>query len=163
MIFDMAEAEGIKMNVLDIGGGFPGADNQFFEQIATVINQQIEKHFPENVEIIAEPGRFLVASCQTIVTRVISARKEPDYMNYYTNEGVYGALNYIHFDTRSCRPEVLIQFEPNDKIVSTDQGSAGRDGARPRRSRSFRYVRGRRGRRRPAQASYRLENNLKFS
>ena len=108
------------MNVLDIGGGFPGADNQFFEQIATVINQQIEKHFPENVEIIAEPGRFLVASCQTIVTRIISARKEPDYMNYYTNEGVYGALNYIHFDTRSCRPEVLIQFEPNDKIVSTE-------------------------------------------
>ena len=97
MIFDMAEAEGLKMNMLDIGGGFPGADNQFFEQIATVINQQIEKHFPENVEIIAEPGRFLVASCQTIVTRVISARKEPDYVNYYTNEGVYGALNYLVF------------------------------------------------------------------
>ena len=120
MIFDMAEAEGITMNVLDIGGGFPGADNQFFEQIATVINQEIAKHFPQNVEIIAEPGRFLVASCQTIVTRVISARKDSDYMNYYTNEGVYGALNYIHFDTRSCRPEILIQFEPNDKIVSTD-------------------------------------------
>ena len=97
MIFDMAEAGGLKMNMLDIGGGFPGADNQFFEQIATVINQQIEKHFPENVEIIAEPGRFLVASCQTIVTRVISARKEPDYVNYYTNEGVYGALNYLVF------------------------------------------------------------------
>ena len=127
MIFDMAEAEGIKMNVLDIGGGFPGADNQFFERIAAVINQQIEKNFPENVEIIAEPGRFLVASCQTIVTRVISARKEPDYMNYYTNEGVYGALNYIHFDTRSCRPEVLIQFEPNDKIVSTDRIKGGSD------------------------------------
>ena len=117
MIFNMADAEGIKMDVLDIGGGFPGADNDFFKQIASVINQQIEKHFPNDVQIIAEPGRFLVASCQTIVTRVISARKEPDYMNYYTNEGVYGALNYIHFDTRSCRPEVLIQFEPNDKMV----------------------------------------------
>ena len=113
----MAETEGIKMNVLDIGGGFPGADNYFFKQIAAVINQQIEKHFPNNVEVIAEPGRFLVASCQTIVTRVISARKESDYMHYYTNEGVYGALNYIHFDTRSCRPEVLMQFEPNDKTV----------------------------------------------
>ena len=118
IIFDMAETEGIKMNMLDIGGGFPGADNHFFEQIADVINQQIEKHFPQNVKIIAEPGRFLVASCLTIVTRVISARKEADYMNYYTNEGVYGAFNYIHFDTRSCRPEVLIQFETNEKIVS---------------------------------------------
>ena len=116
----MAETEGIKMNVLDIGGGFPGADNHFFEKIATVINQQIEKHFPQNVKIIAEPGRFLVASCQTIVTRVISARKGADYMNYYTNEGVYGAFNYIHFDTRSCRPEVLIQFEPNEKNVSSN-------------------------------------------
>ena len=26
MIFDMAQAEGINMNKLDIGGGFPGAD-----------------------------------------------------------------------------------------------------------------------------------------
>ena len=55
----MAETEGIIMNVLDIGA---------------VINHQIEKHFPKNVEIIAEPGRFLVASCETIVTRVISTR-----------------------------------------------------------------------------------------
>ena len=119
MIFDIAEAEGIKMNVLDIGGGFPGDDNPFFKEIATVINQQIEKHFPKNIKIIAEPGRFLVASCKTIVTRVISTRRQPEYMNYFTNEGIFGALNYIHFDTPSFRPEVLIQFEENDKIVSS--------------------------------------------
>ena len=77
------------------------------------------KHFPKNVEIIAEPGRFLVASCKTIVTRVISTRTQSDYMNYFINEGIYGALNYIHYDDPSCRPEVLIQFERNDKIVST--------------------------------------------
>ena len=118
MIFDMAEAEGIIMNLLDIGGGFPGADNHFFEQIAIVIKQQIEKHFPKNVKIIAEPGRFLVASCQTIVTKVISARKEPNYMNYFTNEGIYGALSCIPLDVPSVRPEVLIQFEPNDNFVS---------------------------------------------
>ena len=114
----MAEAEGLMMNLLDIGGGFPGTDNHFFERIASVINKQIEKNFPKNVQIIAEPGRFLVASCQTIVTRVTSAQMEPDYMNYFTNEGFYGALNHIHFDTRSCRPEILIQFESNEKIVS---------------------------------------------
>ena len=52
----MAEAESIKMNVLDIGGGFPGNDNQFFEELAVVINQQIENHFQQTIEIIAEPG-----------------------------------------------------------------------------------------------------------
>ena len=115
----MAEAQGIIMNVLDIGGGFPGDDNHFFQQLASVINHQIEKHFQKNVEIIAEPGRFLVASCKTIVTRVISTRTQSDYMNYFINEGIYGALNYIHYDDPSCRPKVLIQFERNDKIVST--------------------------------------------
>ena len=114
------------MNVLDIGGGFPGDDNQFFQQLDAVINHQIEKHFPENVEIIAEPGRFLVASCETIVTRVISTRTQPDYMNYFINEGIYGALNYIHYDDTSCRPEVLIQFEQNDKIVSTGRTTVER-------------------------------------
>ena len=117
----MAEAEGIEMNVLDIGGGFPGNDNQFFEEFAAVINQQIENHFQQNIQIIAEPGRFLVASCQTIVTRVISTRTKPDQINYFTNEGIYGALNYIYFDDRSYRPEVLIQFEPNKKMVRTSR------------------------------------------
>ena len=123
----MAEAEGIKMNLLDIGGGFPGNDNQFFEELAAVINQQIQNHFRQNIEIIAEPGRFLVESCQTIVTRIISTRTKPDYMDYFTNEGIYGALNYIHFDTSSCRPEVLIQFEPNDKIVSIGKATIKRN------------------------------------
>ena len=63
----MAEAESIKMNVLDIGGGFPGNDNQFFEELAVVISQQIENHFQQTIEIIAEPGRFLVASCQCLL------------------------------------------------------------------------------------------------
>ena len=119
----MAEVEGIKMNVLDIGGGFPGDDNQFFQQIASVISHQIEKHFPKHVEIIAEPGRFLVASCKSIVTRVISTQTQSDYMNYFINEGIYGALNYIHYDDPSCRPEVLIQVERNDKIVSTGRAT----------------------------------------
>ena len=47
----MAEAEGIIMNVLDIGGGFPGDDNQFFQQLAAEINHQIEKHFPDFVHL----------------------------------------------------------------------------------------------------------------
>ena len=118
MIFDMAQAEGINMNKLDIGGGFPGADNDFFEEIATVINQKIDEHFPKNVEVIAEPGRFVVASCQTIVTKVTSARKEADYMNYFTNDGIYGALCCIPLDIPSVRPDVLIQYEPNDRLVS---------------------------------------------
>ena len=52
LIFDMAQAEGIHMNKLDIGGGFPGADNDFFEEIATVINQKIDEHFPKMLKLL---------------------------------------------------------------------------------------------------------------
>ena len=58
LLFDMARLDGIEMNVLDIGGGYPGNDNHFFAEIAKVINSKIEKHFNTNVEIIAEPGMF---------------------------------------------------------------------------------------------------------
>lgn len=39
-------------------------------------------------------------------------------MSYFTNEGIYGALNYLHWDDPSVRPEVLIQFKHNVQQVS---------------------------------------------
>ena len=48
-------------------------------------------------------------------------------MNYFTYEGIYGALNYIYCDDHSCRPEVLIQFHPNEKMVGTSRTTVQRN------------------------------------
>lgn len=66
---------GISIEFLDIGGGFPADYGQPIPSIAVTckfINKAIKKHIPENIEIYAEPGRFLVAESSVIVTQVIS-------------------------------------------------------------------------------------------
>lgn len=70
------------MNVLDIGGGFPGFNNgtgPSFVQFAEAINSALQKYFfsdveYSNVRIIAEPGRYFAASAFFLVTNIIDKR-----------------------------------------------------------------------------------------
>jgi ornithine decarboxylase len=113
-MFDIGEQLGLQMRVLDLGGGFPGYKSHLsFETIADVINQSLDRYFPDGcgAQIIAEPGRFYAASaftlCCTVIARTcVSAERvtknEQDrdklgYM-YYINDGVYGSFNCILYD-----------------------------------------------------------------
>jgi ornithine decarboxylase len=73
---------GFKMNLLDIGGGFPGntGTEDYFSEIAQAVNKALDEHFPEdgNIRIIAEPGRYYVASAYTLATNVIASREMID-------------------------------------------------------------------------------------
>jgi diaminopimelate decarboxylase len=104
-IFDMAEREyGMKMKILDIGGGFPGEthsiwnpaveiddeDNyegkpkeddeadrfMFFKEIAEQVGPIVDRLFPvdSGVKIIAEPGRYFVAAAATLCTNIVAIR-----------------------------------------------------------------------------------------
>jgi diaminopimelate decarboxylase len=56
------------------GGGFPVKyDNKSksFKMLARKLNAEIERLFPEDIEILAEPGRFMVANAATLVAKVI--------------------------------------------------------------------------------------------
>jgi len=76
--FDEAISVGFKPYLLDIGGGFPGTPNWpvSFNEIADEVNIALEKHFPPscNVRIIAEPGRYFVASAFTLAVNIIAKR-----------------------------------------------------------------------------------------
>ncbi|PIO22749.1 hypothetical protein AB205_0056470, partial [Aquarana catesbeiana] len=78
LVFEMASEFGYKMWLLDIGGGFPGTDDAKvrFEEIAAVINPALDLYFPEGsaVEIIAEPGRYYVASAFSLAVNVIAKK-----------------------------------------------------------------------------------------
>lgn len=125
LIFEMAEELGHQMTLLDIGGGFPGDKNAkiSMEELAIKINNALDMYFPpeSNVEIIAEPGRYYVASAMTLVSMVIAKRVEFDaktnqdcYM-YYLNDGVYGAFNNIIFEHATPKPELLDESSRSER------------------------------------------------
>lgn len=130
-LFNIALNHGIKMSFLDIGGGFPGVDNNenysniSFTEIAKAVYPVINKVFPlsEGVKVIAEPGRYFACGSSTLVCNIY-AIKEPkkklsavstttnadkkdekplDFM-YYLNDGIYQSFNCIIFD--HLNPEI---------------------------------------------------------
>uniref|UniRef100_A0A3Q3SD06 ornithine decarboxylase n=1 Tax=Mastacembelus armatus TaxID=205130 RepID=A0A3Q3SD06_9TELE len=132
-VFAMGNELGFGMNLLDIGGGFPGSDDSpiKFEEITAVINPALEKYFPVDtaVKIIAEPGRFYVASAYTLVVNIIakkvimdeeSGSDEEDEgasektLMYYVNDGVYGSFNCILFDHAHCLPTLHKKPKPDE-------------------------------------------------
>ncbi|PRP78186.1 hypothetical protein PROFUN_11316 [Planoprotostelium fungivorum] len=119
-IFKMAENYGYKFNFLDLGGGWPGNDNESaiaFNDIAAAIRPLLDRLFPEDVKIIAEPGRYFVAESHTLAVNVFAKRAmDTGYGDrkflYYVNDGVYQSFNCIFFDHNS--PKALV-FAPGDR------------------------------------------------
>ncbi|ORY01069.1 Orn/DAP/Arg decarboxylase 2, partial [Basidiobolus meristosporus CBS 931.73] len=75
-VFDIGVTYGYQFKLLDIGGGFPGDlkyDGDFVD-IANRINIGLKQLFPSNIRVIAEPGRYLVASAYALATSVIGRR-----------------------------------------------------------------------------------------
>ncbi len=101
-VFDEALKMGFKLTTLDIGGGFPapyGKNSIEFEDLAVIINEQLDKHFPsDEINIIAEPGRFMVATAATSISQIIGKSIREDKPFYYINDGVYGTFSGVIFD-----------------------------------------------------------------
>lgn len=126
-VFDLGEKAGFHFDLLDIGGGFPGQKSAklSFEAICQGLRPAIDMYFPESmgVRLIAEPGRFFVASAFTLAVNIIAKRAvsrdhkhgddnevtandEPQFM-YYVNDGVYGSFNCVLFDHAQVEPTLL--------------------------------------------------------
>jgi ornithine decarboxylase len=137
-VYELAKKLDIHIELIDIGGGFPGysqcisenkEQNEIkFEEIAEVLNESIKNHFYDEeqekylVEFIAEPGRFMVASSHTLVlsiinkkTRINKESKEKEII-YYVNDSIYSTLNNIIHDHFVITNENLFPFnERNEK------------------------------------------------
>ncbi|HTZ19428.1 MAG TPA: type III PLP-dependent enzyme [Opitutaceae bacterium] len=101
-IFAEAKARGYtKMNLIDIGGGFPAPYDSSvkpFRELAKVINGEIDRLFPKDLQILAEPGRFLVATAGIAVSKVIGKAVRDGKPCYYINDGVYHTYSGVIFD-----------------------------------------------------------------
>ena len=90
-----------KMNLVDIGGGFPAPYDETgrpFRELARVINSEINRLFPKNIEILAEPGRFFVATAGTAVSKIIGKSVRDGKPSYYLDDGVYHTYSGQIFD-----------------------------------------------------------------
>jgi ornithine decarboxylase len=99
-----AASRGCEIKILDIGGGFPVPYDRHvkpFSALARKINAEIARLFPPDLEILAEPGRFLVATAATSVARVIGKAVRDGRTCYYINDSVYHTYSGIIFD--HCR------------------------------------------------------------
>jgi len=101
-IFEEAKARGYtKMNLLDIGGGFPApydASVKPFRELARVINRELDRLFPKEVQILAEPGRFMVATACSAVSEIVGKARRDGKLCYYINDGVYHTYSGVIFD-----------------------------------------------------------------
>ena len=101
IINEVETRTGKKIRLLDIGGGFPvkyHPDVKDFKILAKKLNTEIKRLFPSDMEIIAEPGRFLVANTCTLVAKVVGKAVRDGKTCYYNNDGVYHTYSGQVFD-----------------------------------------------------------------
>jgi ornithine decarboxylase len=100
-VFREAADRGFHMKLIDIGGGFPAPYDplvQPFKTLAKRINAELDRLFPKDIEILAEPGRFLVATAATAVAKVIGKARRDGKRCYYLDDGVYHTYSGVIFD-----------------------------------------------------------------
>ena len=101
-IFKEARDRGYKkINLLDIGGGFPApydATVKPFRELARIINRELDRLFPKDVQILAEPGRFMVATAGIAVSKIIGKAVRDGKLCYYIDDGVYHTFSGVIFD-----------------------------------------------------------------
>jgi ornithine decarboxylase len=96
-----AKTRGHEIKILDIGGGFPARYDRHvrpFGALAKKINAEIARLFPGELEILAEPGRYLVATAAVAVSRIIGKAVRDGKTCYYVDDGVYNTFSGIIFD-----------------------------------------------------------------
>jgi ornithine decarboxylase len=90
----------IKLEMLDIGGGFPVnylEPSPSLQEIADVITPLIEP-LTKRMRIISEPGRFIVAPAMTLITQIVGKSVRHGTQWYYINDGLYGSYSNIIYE-----------------------------------------------------------------
>ncbi len=93
-VFDAMSKAGLKPRLLDIGGGFPVRHVKpipSIEVIGEVVNEAL-KAFPEDVRVIAEPGRYLVSDAGYFVCRVLGVTTRAGKRWMHWDAGLFGGV-----------------------------------------------------------------------
>jgi ornithine decarboxylase len=118
-IMEEAASRGFELKLLDIGGGFPARYDKHvrpFRELAKILSTELDRLFPKSLEILAEPGRFMVGTAATLVAEVIGKSERDGKRCYYINDGIYHTFSGILFD--HCQYH-LKAFKKGPKQISS--------------------------------------------
>jgi ornithine decarboxylase len=89
-------SDGIRIEMLDIGGGFPahyGDPVPTIEHIGAVVNRALDEHLPYVPALVAaEPGRHIVAETAVLVSTVLGREVRAGEQWLYLDVGAYNGL-----------------------------------------------------------------------
>lgn len=90
-----ARAHGIALTTIDIGGGFPvdyvhGTDTPF-RTVADTVRAALEE-LPSDIDIIAEPGRFIAADTACLITTVVGCDNRAGQPWIYLDTGIFHGM-----------------------------------------------------------------------
>jgi ornithine decarboxylase len=94
MLFDAMAKAGLKPRLLDVGGGFPVRHVKpipSIEVVGEVVNEAL-KAFPADVEVVAEPGRYLVSDAGYFVCRVLGTTTRGGKRWMHWDAGLFGGV-----------------------------------------------------------------------
>ena len=95
ILWDRIEKRGIRLSLLDIGGGYPIRYTKNVVNINSInknINKLIYEKFPKKTRILIEPGRAVVGDAGIFVTKVIGKAKRGDENWLSIDVGVFNGL-----------------------------------------------------------------------
>lgn len=109
---------GVHVSTIDIGGGFPVSYREEMPSIATIASA-VDDVLGIGCDhtMLAEPGRFVVADCMTLLTSVVGSATRAGRSWYYRDDGVYGS--YSNVMTEDVHPPILA-------LAELDGGATGR-------------------------------------
>jgi ornithine decarboxylase len=93
-VFDAMAKAGLEPRMLDIGGGFPVRHVKpipSIEVIGDVVNEAL-KAFPDEVQVVAEPGRYLVSDAGYFVCRVLGTATRAGKRWMHWDAGLFGGV-----------------------------------------------------------------------
>jgi len=93
-LFDVMTKAGLKPRLLNIGGGYPVRHVRpipSIEVIGQVVNEGL-KAFPDEVQVIAEPGRYLVSDAGYFVCRVLGTATRAGKRWMHWDAGLFGGV-----------------------------------------------------------------------
>ncbi len=94
-IMEQARQEGLHLEMIDIGGGFPVRyidEHIDLESMCRTIVDHYRKLFGDDVMLVAEPGRSIVGDAAILVTKVISESVRDGRRWLYFDDGTYGSF-----------------------------------------------------------------------
>ena len=100
-ILTEARKKGFPLNLVDIGGGFPVPYDlavPHFEKLGAILNSEFARLFADDVQILAEPGRFIAATTATLVSEIIGKVRRDGKVFYHINDGVYHTFSGVVYD-----------------------------------------------------------------